>query len=170
MADVVRSVKQKIGNNTYTEELPLGAEAENVNLSSGLDLQTDYDGIVDILKVMNETLKYATGVGQLYKELIFLSTDWELDSTTGLYIYEVEDEDVAAGVLIAGYLDLDNQNRLSNGFIKSYEGGYTVYTTNQPTENITMSISMQKIVFDDDSLQEVIGPINISGMEWGYTE
>ena len=56
-----------------------------------------------------------------------------------------------------------NQSKMTSGYIESYEGGYTIVTSNQPTENVTVNISIQSI--KTDSIK-VIGALNISGLEW----
>lgn len=41
-------------------------------------------------------------------------------------------------------MDLINQDKMVDGYIESFDGGYKIVTSNLPVENITMNIAIQK--------------------------
>lgn len=96
----------------------------------------------DYTKEDKEKLKNLSSVK--YKAITLSVENWvESDDT---YIYTVEDDTVTASDLIEGHLDLENQSKLSDGYIDSFDGGYKIVTSEIPTDEIVMNISIQKVV------------------------
>ena len=75
--------------------------------------------------------------------ITLLTTGWVQNSSTGYYEYTVTDIDVTTNHLINGYMDLENQARLTDGYILSADGSYKIITSTLPTEAITMQITKQ---------------------------
>lgn len=71
--------------------------------------------------------------------------NWVKNETTGNYEYSIVDPEVTANHLIEGYMDLENQAKMVDGYIESYDGGYKIMTSELPTEAITMNMSIQKV-------------------------
>lgn len=163
MSDVVTSVKEKIGDNEFGAEIPLGAQATYVSLSNGTNLQNNYDNTVDILTDINETLKQVTGASTYYRVVILNAASWTYDSAKKIYKYVISDANIVNNTLLTCYMDLDNQAKLISGYIESYTGGYTIYTSDKPSEEVTMYITMQKV---NTEQEKIIGSLNTSGLEW----
>ena len=78
----------------------------------------------------------------LYAKTITLTTSNWVSSGSGYY-YQITDSSVYDYYLINGNMDLDNQAKLKDGYIQSYDGYYRIYTSELPTENISMTITKQ---------------------------
>lgn len=72
-----------------------------------------------------------------------ISTNWVLNTTTNKYEYTVTDNTITANHKVNGDMDLANQDKMKDGYIQSFAGGYKVITSELPTENITMDITIQ---------------------------
>lgn len=71
--------------------------------------------------------------------------NWIKNTTTGYYEYNIIDTTITANHLVQGNMDLANQAKMTDGYIESYAGGYKIITSELPTEDITMSITIQKV-------------------------
>lgn len=91
----------------------------------------------------NELASGITGTQTTSETITLLTTGWEQNVTTGNYEYTVTDTDVTANYLINGYMDLENQNKMEDGYIQSTNGSYKIITSTLPTESITMQITKQ---------------------------
>lgn len=149
MGKRVKKLRIMLEDGSFTDYIPLGAEAINIDLENGNNLEQE-------LQIINTR-------AITYKTLIINSNQWIQNTTTTFYEYHVTDSDIHQGTLVEGRMDLMNQSKMTSGYIESYEGGYTIVTSNQPTENVTVNISIQSI--KTDSIK-VIGALNISGLEW----
>ena len=76
-------------------------------------------------------------------ETTLLAENWVLNETTNLYEYNVAREDITENVSVDGVMDLVNQERLGNGYTKSYDGGFKIYTSDLPSENIDITFKYQ---------------------------
>lgn len=80
------------------------------------------------------------------KRITLLSSDWVENGETGYFEYVIPDENITKNHLINGYPDLKNQERIVNGYIQSYNGGYKFITGEVPEEDIVMDITIEKTV------------------------
>ncbi len=76
-------------------------------------------------------------------ETTLLVENWVLNETTNLYEYNVTREDITENVSVDGVMDLVNQEKLGNGYTKSYDGGFKIYTSDLPSENIDITFKYQ---------------------------
>lgn len=77
---------------------------------------------------------------------ITLSTEnWTINNTTQEYEYAIVDNTVTQNHLMQGHMDLENQAKMSDGYIETYDGGFKVITSEMPKEQIVMNISIQKV-------------------------
>jgi hypothetical protein len=81
-----------------------------------------------------------------YKTITLEVEGWKLNSDTQNYEYTVIDETITNEDLIEGHMDLVNQEKLTDGYIDSYDGGYKIISSEQPAEEITMNVSIQKVI------------------------
>ena len=65
--------------------------------------------------------------------------------SNNVYYYEIRDSTVQVYHQINGYMDLDNQTKIKDGYIETGGGYYRIYTSKRPTENITMTVTRQKV-------------------------
>lgn len=91
----------------------------------------------------NELASGITETKTTSETITLLTTGWVQNATTGNYEYTVTDTDVTANYLINGYMDLENQNKMEDGYIQSANGSYKIITSTLPTESITMQITKQ---------------------------
>ena len=75
------------------------------------------------------------------KSLTLLSSGWTLNSNTNLYEYTVSDNTVTANHIVNGYMDLENQAKMVDGYIETAAGSYTFITSTAPTQNITLDVT-----------------------------
>lgn len=81
--------------------------------------------------------------------ITLLTTGWVQNVTTGNYEYTVTDTGVTANYLINGYMDLENQNKMEDGYIQSANGSYKIITSTLPEEAITMQITKQLLQVEE---------------------
>lgn len=70
--------------------------------------------------------------------------NWVQNEETGYYEYTINNSLITASHLVEGHLDLENQEKLSNNYIESFDGGYKIITEDLPEEDITVNIAIQK--------------------------
>lgn len=100
----------------------------------------------------NELASGITGTQTTSETITLLTTGWVENSSTGYYEYTVTDTDVTANYLINGYMDLENQNKMEDGYIQSANGSYKIITSTLPEEAITMQITKQLLQVEGASL------------------
>lgn len=153
-----------------------GTEAEYINNSSTInntktiDIDVVIDNASEITVELAQPSPYATKddmnqfkkqieMQQLeytprYETIILNVNNWVQNETTQNYEYSITDNKITANHLVEGYPDLENQKRLSNGYTESFDGGYKIITSELPTENITMNISIQKVISNTENTEE----------------
>lgn len=97
----------------------------------------------------NELASGITETQTTSETITLLTTGWEQNVTTGNYEYTVTDTDVTANYLINGYMDLENQNKMEDGYIQSANGSYKIITSTLPEEAITMQITKQLLQVEE---------------------
>lgn len=94
------------------------------------------------------------GIEFLYQARTFsytkslLVANWTKNDSTGLYEYDIIDNDITAETIVDGILDIENQYKLNSSYTNSYNGGFKVITTELPNEDIeiTFKYSLMNIV------------------------
>lgn len=72
--------------------------------------------------------------------LTLMVANWTVNLTTNLYEYNIPDSSITVNHHINGILDINNQNKLVDGYIESYNGGFKVCTTTLPSDDITITV------------------------------
>lgn len=74
--------------------------------------------------------------------------NWLLNSSTNRYEYDIIKAGITADTLVTGHLDLDNQIKLNDAYISSYNGGYKIITSVKPIEDISITITYELSNYD----------------------
>lgn len=97
----------------------------------------------EAIEEVEETLTQdIENIKPIYKTIQLGTEDWS--AADNLYKYTIVDSSVDENTLINASLDLENQEKMYDGYIDTYDGGYYIYTSILPTSIITMNIVMQK--------------------------
>ena len=75
-------------------------------------------------------------------------SNWLLNSSTNRYEYDIIKAGITADTLVTGHLDLDNQIKLNDAYINSYNGGYKIITSVKPIEDISITITHELSNYD----------------------
>ncbi len=67
--------------------------------------------------------------------------NWKLNTSTNLYEYDIINNVITADTLVNGHLDLQNQIKLNDAYISSYNGGYKIITSEKPIQDISINIT-----------------------------
>ena len=78
------------------------------------------------------------------KRKILNVQNWIKNNETNYYEYSINDNKVTEHHLVNGYMDLNNQAKISDGYIESYNGGYKIITSEIPTEDIEIDITIER--------------------------
>ena len=73
------------------------------------------------------------------KSVTLFSSSWT--SSGGIYYYQISDNSITTSDQVNGFLDLTNQALLKDGYIETFAGYYRIYTSEQPTSNITITLT-----------------------------
>ena len=106
----------------------------------------DSDTAGHLLNLINANTQAITANIPEYYTLTLLATNWALNETTQKYEYTVEDSSITEDHYIKCNMTIEEQEKLANAEGDSYNGGFTIRTTELPTEDITMDIIIQKMV------------------------
>lgn len=79
----------------------------------------------------------------IYDTITLLTTNWVQSGDK--YEYTVVDESITEDHHITCNMSIENQNKLKDAEGDSYNGGFIIRTTELPTEDITMDITIQKM-------------------------
>ena len=77
------------------------------------------------------------------KTITLNQANW-IENEEETFEYTVEDITVTSNHLVQGHMDLKNQDKMSNGYIETFDGGYKIITSEKPEEDVTMNVSIQK--------------------------
>ena len=64
------------------------------------------------------------------------------------YEYDIIKAGITVDTLVTGHLDLDNQIKLNDAYISSYNGGYKIITSVKPIEDISITITYELSNYD----------------------
>lgn len=79
-----------------------------------------------------------------YVMITITSDSWTED--TGKYKVDIKSALINSNCVVNGYMDLDNQKKLVDGYTDSYDGGVYIYTSQKPSENIDISLCIQEAI------------------------
>lgn len=140
-----------------------------------VDLELYISNVDNITAVIDSSLTYATlqdfetfksnitGYAPTAKEVKLLTTDWNYNNTTKYYEYIINDTTITRHDIATGAMDIENQKKLIDGYINTYDDYLVIYTTTLPTSNIDITITVWKttdVVDPDMSEQEITDLIN----------
>ena len=69
--------------------------------------------------------------------------NWALNNETNLYEYDIIDSDITSNTLVNVNLDLNNQTKLNDGMVNSYNGGFKIATSDLPLDDIGVTVTYQ---------------------------
>lgn len=78
------------------------------------------------------------------KTITLNAENWIENEEAETFEYTVSDITVTENHLVTGHMDLKNQDKISNGYIETFDNGYKIITSYQPDEDIIMNVSIQK--------------------------
>lgn len=110
------------------------------------EIEDGEDIIVEKLEGKKIKLKLSPEIKQLInrpmkrKTITLLVNGWQFNNETNYYEYTVQDNDITYDHYMDTSLDLANQSKLTNASIESFNGYYKIYTLEQPSEDVTMTI------------------------------
>lgn len=103
----------------------------------------DGDTAGNLLNLINTNTQAIKANIPVYDTLTLLSTNWVQNGDK--YEYTVEDSSITEDHSIQCRMKIEEQEKLANADGDSYNGGFTIRTTELPTEDITMDITIQKM-------------------------
>jgi len=140
-----------------------GTTADYISPSTGttiseklIDLKLYISNVNNITAVIDSSLTYATiqdfenfknnvsGYAPTSTELTLIASNWVYNSQTGYYEYRITDETVTSYDLAMGNMTIENQNKLKNGYINTFDGYLIIYTTKNPGTDINITITVWK--------------------------
>ena len=93
-------------------------------------------------KLVNQIQKIADGSLKSF-ETTLLVDNWVLNEETGEYEYDVEKEDITASTEIRSGMDLENQEKIGSCYADTYDGGFKIFVSEAPEENIDITFYYQ---------------------------
>lgn len=65
--------------------------------------------------------------------------NWVLNDSTNSYEYDIIKSGITSNTFVTVNLDIDNQNKLNNGYVDSYDGGFKIITSELPNKVISIT-------------------------------
>lgn len=103
----------------------------------------DGDTAGNLLNKINANTQAITANIPVYYTLTLLADNWVQNGDK--YEYDVADSTITEDHHISCNMSIENQNKLKDAEGDSYDGGFTIRTTELPTEDITIDIAIQKM-------------------------
>lgn len=139
--DEIKKTAHSYGEQTHvfsTDEVSPIFDVEAYKKSNSID------------NVISLIAKYADSAVYLYapkiSNITVLSSEWIINSETNKYEYTKSDDNITNKHLIEIFMDLENQAKIADGYVESYDGGYKIITSTKPTEDINMTLKIQLTV------------------------
>lgn len=132
-------------NNTKTIDIDVVIDNAS-EITVELEQPTPYATKEELRMLQQKQLEYTPR----YETTILVVSNWIQNEETGNYEYTITNSKVTANHLIEGYADLENMAKLSNSYTSSFNGGYKIVTSALPTENITIHVSIQKMILETE--------------------
>lgn len=101
------------------------------------EYQAKIEELINLINTKADTPSYQT--------LTLAVENWVLNENTQKYEYTVVDESITEDHHITCNMSIENQNKLKDAEGDSYNGGFTIRTTELPEEDIVMDIVIQKM-------------------------
>lgn len=102
-------------------------------------------------QAINNNTQAITTNTPVYYTLTLLTTGWVQNTTTQKYEYNVVDESITKDHCVNCYPDIDNQGKMTDAEIDSYNGGFKVITSELPTEDVVTTVTIQKMTKRGDA-------------------
>ena len=101
-------------------------------------------------QAINANTQAITANTPIYYTLTLLTTNWVQNGDK--YEYDVADSTITEDHLVNGYPDLDNGAKIPDTITTdSYNGGFKAITSEPPTEDVKMNITVQKMAKRGDA-------------------
>ena len=71
--------------------------------------------------------------------------EWIEEATKGGYHYTIQDSGVTENHRVNIYMDLVNQEKLTDGYTDTTDGFIHIYTSEKPSDNVTINLEIQPI-------------------------
>ncbi len=84
------------------------------------------------------------------KKVTLAIEGWIQNPTSEKYEYDIKDSTITEKHRVDGNMDLTNQEKMSDGYTKSYDGGVKIITTDKPDEEIDMELVITKTTGGDN--------------------
>lgn len=137
--DILAFIVDDTGTNDY---YLIRQEFTRNSVEGATELYTSVSVTRTLISANPDITEYAPRVSTITIE----TTDWVLNSTTNNYEYTVTNSTITANHLVEIYMDLANQALMTDGYTESFNGGYKIITTAQPSASITMTVKVQKTI------------------------
>lgn len=98
----------------------------------------------ELSKLINDNTELINSNALRCKTTTLNQANWKENAEAETFEYTVEDITVTSNHLVQGHMDLKNQDKMSNGYIETFDGGYKIITSEKPEEDVTMNVSIQK--------------------------
>ena len=146
--DVLDDITAK--KDKFFKDLNIETEEEKTEFFNRLEnwFQTvqnvlDGDTVGNLLNLINTNTQAIKANIPVYDTLTLLVSNWVQNGEK--YEYTVVDESITEDHHITCNMSIEEQEKLANAEGDSYNGGFTIRTTELPTEDITMDIIIQKM-------------------------
>ncbi len=73
-------------------------------------------------------------------------SEWTRNSNTGNYEYVNNDTKITENHLIEVHMDLANQDKVTRGYTESFNGGFKIILAEKPVVDVTINISIQRML------------------------
>lgn len=111
-----------------------------IDNADNVTITVDSSTVYATVQQLNEAIVANTPI---YYTLTLATTNWVQNGDK--YEYNVTDSTITEDHHISCNMSIENQNKLKDAEGDSYNGGFTIRTTELPTEDITMDVSIQKM-------------------------
>ena len=138
----VDTIKEEVLDNTSElSDINTNLTTLNINVQSNTTSINNLDTTVLEHTTSIDNLDNTINSIKVKRDTItILSSSWVQNQDTKLYEYEVSDTYVTSNHFVEVVMDIQNQLKLKDGYIESFNGSYKFYTTTLPTEDITATV------------------------------
>ena len=109
-------------------------------ISDSTDITVERVNDTTVKLNLSEAVKDEINQPMKRKTVELSANGWSLNSDTGYYEYRVDDEDITYDHYMDCTMDLENQAKIGNCAVESFDGYYMIYTNEVPSEAVTMNI------------------------------
>lgn len=122
------------------------ANLENMQIAFENSFNTWFQTVQNVLDgdVAGNLLNLINKNALRCKTITLNTGNWVQTEEAETFEYTIQDITVTSNHLVTGHLDLQNQEKMENGYIETFNGGYKIITSEKPEENVTMNVAIQK--------------------------